>query len=357
MYLRPSILVMEIYSVLVCLFAAVSIGRTWDNGICTRVESHEIPYTKLENCDHDCWYGSGQYTVEKIRCSTIEVERCCSNYETVRSDPLECRPICSPPCENGVCIVPDVCGCNEGFKLSDVTRNTCVPACRMGCLNGECVEPDVCQCNPDTVKLNETYCGTVCEEDATPDCYRIVEHLVEFSINGANRIFLPKGKKAFTVRSECEKFVEMNENTDRSTNVFFECSHNLDSEMVHSLCQLASGNSSIELVPMNETRSSMSPTGVNFTFVYPNKGNSTAICEFCFCGDFLDLNKNRSVIRLCQCVESSLQREQNWVSYIFGTLGTLIVVLIIAFIAYKLVLKIKNTRHFTPVSQANQVEM
>ncbi|KAG7190334.1 hypothetical protein KM043_006449 [Ampulex compressa] len=68
---------------------------------------------------------------------------CCVGY--TRSQ-FSCKPTCTKPCQNGVCIKPETCKCNPGYIES--SNNLCVPVCASNCLNGQCIEPNVCSCNP-----------------------------------------------------------------------------------------------------------------------------------------------------------------------------------------------------------------
>uniref|UniRef100_A0A0A1WP00 Teneurin-4 n=1 Tax=Zeugodacus cucurbitae TaxID=28588 RepID=A0A0A1WP00_ZEUCU len=87
---------------------------------------------------------------------TKEIKYCCPGYV---GDGENCSPICFNGCENGVCIEPFVCECNEGFTKHQGPHSPCVPipttivintpqrSCAERCSNGTCVN-DVCTCAP-----------------------------------------------------------------------------------------------------------------------------------------------------------------------------------------------------------------
>ena len=59
-----------------------------------------------------------------------------------------CSPECSPECENGECVAPNKCTCNEGYQM---LNSTCSPMCLPECQNSYCSFPNICTCNKDYV--------------------------------------------------------------------------------------------------------------------------------------------------------------------------------------------------------------
>ncbi|XP_043497141.1 von Willebrand factor D and EGF domain-containing protein-like [Polistes fuscatus] len=72
-------------------------------------------------------------------------EECCEGFKEVDN---KCVPDCSPRCENGSCVAPNICECFPGYAITMEKRHVCKPICTNGCLNGECVQPEVCICSP-----------------------------------------------------------------------------------------------------------------------------------------------------------------------------------------------------------------
>lgn len=57
-----------------------------------------------------------------------------------------CVPTCDPPCLNGICVSPNVCKCDDGFKFVNFSKNRCEPACEKPCENGYCSGINECTC-------------------------------------------------------------------------------------------------------------------------------------------------------------------------------------------------------------------
>lgn len=70
------------------------------------------------------------------------------------SDNYVCEPHCTVDCIHGVCINPDSCECDVGYRLgyNESQSHICHPICdpeaedNNGCINGTCVAPDTCEC-------------------------------------------------------------------------------------------------------------------------------------------------------------------------------------------------------------------
>ncbi|XP_025158267.1 multiple epidermal growth factor-like domains protein 10 [Harpegnathos saltator] len=90
-----------------------------------------------------------------------------------------CEPICNPPCENGQCSKPNVCICNEGYRLSKNNTNTCEPVCKPACVeNTFCLHPNICACNTNyhpsyqpseflSLRYKELRCKPICNIPCT----------------------------------------------------------------------------------------------------------------------------------------------------------------------------------------------
>ncbi|XP_011700531.1 PREDICTED: fibrillin-1-like [Wasmannia auropunctata] len=86
--------------------------------------------------------------------------RCCEGY--VLSGAM-CTPRCPESCKKGTCKEPDVCTCNEGYRMSNDGK--CAPECTNGCVNGTCVDAEVCSCNKGYSLDSDGFtCRPVCDE-------------------------------------------------------------------------------------------------------------------------------------------------------------------------------------------------
>ncbi|XP_026828365.1 fibrillin-2 [Ooceraea biroi] len=110
-----------------------------------------IPYTETYRSRAMGFYRPQIRTNYKIEYHVLwSVEpKCCDGFVQVGR---MCTPHCLHPCERGICIQPNVCKCNTGYRMSyNVTSGTviemCVPVCTNGCVNGTCVDAEVCSCN------------------------------------------------------------------------------------------------------------------------------------------------------------------------------------------------------------------
>ncbi|XP_034472070.1 protein draper-like [Drosophila innubila] len=94
---------------------------------------------------------------------------CCDGYRLVNNSGSgsKCDPVCNNNCENGKCVSPNTCSCNEGYdNIQHNPANSCVPVCKRKRNNGECVTSESSKCN-DGYKLNESTgeCYPVCSND------------------------------------------------------------------------------------------------------------------------------------------------------------------------------------------------
>lgn len=96
---------------------------------------------------------------------------------------FSCEPVCDSQCDNGRCVAPNSCVCDEeyeknlegkcvrrcskecklgwceenecrcydGYTLDPEDDGRCVAQCEPECQNGNCVQPNVCQCLPGKV--------------------------------------------------------------------------------------------------------------------------------------------------------------------------------------------------------------
>lgn len=80
---------------------------------------------------------------------------CVNGFKMSDSDNYVCEPFCTVECIHGVCINPDSCECDVGYRLgyNESQSHICHPICDVdaedndGCINGTCIAPDTCQCN------------------------------------------------------------------------------------------------------------------------------------------------------------------------------------------------------------------
>jgi len=127
-------------------------------------------FKKRNACRATCQ--SGYYFLGKnSRSATYD----CQGGEWVMKggEETRCDPVCDPPCENGKCIEPNRCECDDGFtgdyceeeEEEEYEYNyeeiTTPPMCDDGytgdhcdeavcdppCVNGACIEPNYCECN------------------------------------------------------------------------------------------------------------------------------------------------------------------------------------------------------------------
>ncbi|XP_058985551.1 epidermal growth factor-like protein [Musca domestica] len=90
---------------------------------------------------------------------TTTIKVCCDGYQLDPMDRTRCVSICAPEfaysdgqcvpkcdnCENGECLSPNNCKCNDGYNWSP--EHGCSPSCPEGCSNGVCIAPSVCRCS------------------------------------------------------------------------------------------------------------------------------------------------------------------------------------------------------------------
>ncbi|XP_058060591.1 tenascin-X-like [Anopheles bellator] len=101
---------------------------------------------------------------------------CAEGYEETIEEPhgsRACKPICTEPCRNGVCVGPDRCECFPGYSAPDNSSSSaeCGPVCNGGCSNGDCVAPGKCICRPQYGKIGDE-CVPLCEKCSLGHCVR-----------------------------------------------------------------------------------------------------------------------------------------------------------------------------------------
>lgn len=141
---------------------------------------------------------------------------CHDGYAPSNGSEHICEPLCFPPCENGQCIGPDECLCDEGYAAA---MDSCHPQCESACLNGHCVAPpNTCECASDYEMTDaennvcQAICNPPCEnglciEPNKCECFKNYTMLA----NGSNVCVMETGQctakcpNGFCVRSnECE---------------------------------------------------------------------------------------------------------------------------------------------------------
>ncbi|KAJ0179025.1 hypothetical protein K1T71_005800 [Dendrolimus kikuchii] len=182
--------------------------------ICRKTEMvlKKVPMTyqytyEVVTREPSCWFIDCLKTETRIAKDVNMVDRyeavdkyvCCEGYEGVDQDGNStCQPRCSSNCQNGFCIKPETCACNEGYIHDPRNPNICLPlcvvttnenycqspdstpenACTLGyhendtchhlcsepCLNGYCVTHDTCLCNPGFIKLDKFLCVSNCTD-------------------------------------------------------------------------------------------------------------------------------------------------------------------------------------------------
>lgn len=101
-----------------------------------------------------------EYTTEQ---RTKLVRTCCPGHTKsydIESDTHTCVPLCDRNCTNGICSNPNVCNCNDGYKMSNVS-GICVPLCNDECINANCTQPNVCSCHAEHRFVTDSL--SVCE--------------------------------------------------------------------------------------------------------------------------------------------------------------------------------------------------
>jgi len=115
-----------------------------------------------------CFYSQFRKTWRKVY-------ECCDGYKLVYRDIFVpdvfanlkfCEPICQPDCGNGICVRPNVCSCNHGYRTEKTLASDvgCVPVCTHPCVHGKCVAPEICMCDSG-YKLSDDYytCEPICK--------------------------------------------------------------------------------------------------------------------------------------------------------------------------------------------------
>lgn len=120
---------------------------------CPREIVHLVEKTKVEN-------------VTRI----LNRTHCCPGYNETGG---QCRPVCDPPCSNGICTAPSLCSCDSGYSGTQCKEKGCPEGrwgegCKMKCLcenGGKCNSADgVCYCPAG-------YNGTRCQEKCIKGTY------------------------------------------------------------------------------------------------------------------------------------------------------------------------------------------
>ncbi|KAF7990286.1 hypothetical protein HCN44_000091 [Aphidius gifuensis] len=121
----------------------------WDgNSICPKTVSHQVsklvPYTETYK---KFWrYRTRTNYKWEYHTEWISEDACCNGYKEQSG---ECWPVCNggDGCQHGLCIRPNQCNCDVGYKLVTVNQEQkCYPECS-NCINGQCTAPNVCKCN------------------------------------------------------------------------------------------------------------------------------------------------------------------------------------------------------------------
>lgn len=73
--------------------------------------------------------------------------------------------------ENGTCIAPNICQCNDGYFFEKNSKNVCKPFCENSCQNGFCVESNTCACY-DGYKVIDDRRPHVCAPICSQGCVR-----------------------------------------------------------------------------------------------------------------------------------------------------------------------------------------
>uniref|UniRef100_A0A2M4AJI3 Putative teneurin-1 n=2 Tax=Anopheles triannulatus TaxID=58253 RepID=A0A2M4AJI3_9DIPT len=105
----------------------------------------------------------------------VPIPRCPEGYEEFKVDDaatVQCRPICSEPCQQGECVAPEQCECFQGYSnVNSSSTYQCLPVCNGGCINGDCIAPGQCVCRPQYGKIGEE-CVPLCEKCSLGHCVR-----------------------------------------------------------------------------------------------------------------------------------------------------------------------------------------
>lgn len=165
------------------IFYCPAIPQTLDQKIITYtfhlLYSHpdNVPVRRCwPKCDPSCING---------RCIEATTCQCNAGYQMRNGSRNHCDPVCTPSCENGECIDADRCRCWAGFEPNDevgarpnqcrelcqpgykrVPGGRCIPICSLPCQNGDCVLPDVCACLAGYRKnlTSANVCDPVCDK-------------------------------------------------------------------------------------------------------------------------------------------------------------------------------------------------
>ncbi|XP_073823611.1 uncharacterized protein [Musca autumnalis] len=107
---------------------------------------------------------------DKCRNGQCVAPNVCECYdEYVRNDSGDCVFICPMGCLNGRCYLDGSCECDPGYKL-DETRLYCRPICSKGCGTDplhNCTAPEVCGCI-EGFTLTDGGCKPVCDPECGP---------------------------------------------------------------------------------------------------------------------------------------------------------------------------------------------
>lgn len=95
----------------------------------TTIETKLVSYPHKEEYLGVCKVNTDFFTCTKINTTTksrierteytkmVPIHKCCDGYEEQAN---ECMPKCSDKCENGICISPNQCKCNQNYILKEI---------------------------------------------------------------------------------------------------------------------------------------------------------------------------------------------------------------------------------------------
>lgn len=154
------------------------------NGKCVRGECLCPPLHELDDgkCKKMC-----NKTCENGKCWD---EKCvCFDGYKLSENETRCDPVCAfeddHDCIEGVCIAPQTCKCNDGYKFLDSRNCTCVASCDPTCINAVCTS-DGCICHENFVPISGSECVRNCTEGFTAvgdDCIDTSEYTNMFDFD------------------------------------------------------------------------------------------------------------------------------------------------------------------------------